>query len=384
MVRWVLYLPTALLLLLFLMMHLSMARWVLSSPAFKRAPRRRRWAWLVLLTLVALLVAGFAAGVPSVIRVLPPGPWLAWLRATSLTWGMVSLGLFFGGLVWRRLPKFNPARRQLLQATGGALAAAPFVAAGFGVFVQRTDIRVRQIDIRLLGLPKDLDGLRLALLSDIHLSPFLSEKDLARAVAMANEAKPHVALVTGDLITGQADPLDSCLRSLSRLRAEAGILGCLGNHEIYAQAEERATDEGRRLGILFLRSESRPLQFGNGKLNIAGVDYQRYRSPYLRRADRLKAAGSVNILLSHNPDVFPVAARQGWDLTLAGHTHGGQVNVEILNQSVNFARFFTPYTYGLYEEGCSALYVTRGIGTVGIPARIGAPPEVALIRLCAT
>ena len=91
----------------------------------------------------------------------------------------------------------------------------------------------------------------------------------------------------------------------------------------------------------------------------------------------------VNILLSHNPDVFPVAARQGYQLTIAGHTHGGQITVEILHQNLSIARFYTPYVYGLYREGDAAVYVTRGIGTVGVPARLGAPPEIALIRLCA-
>ena len=73
------------------------------------------------------------------------------------------------------------------------------------------------------------------------------------------------------------------------------------------------------------------------------------------------------MLLQHNPDVFPVAARQGYNLLLAGHTHGGQVTVEILDQSINPARFFTPYVYGLYRQGNAAAYVTRGIGTIGIP-----------------
>jgi Predicted phosphohydrolases len=98
----------------------------------------------------------------------------------------------------------------------------------------------------------------------------------------------------------------------------------------------------------------------------------------------LIAPGVTNILLSHNPDVFPVAARQGYDLTIAGHTHGGQVNVEILHRDMNLVRFITPYIYGVYTEGKSSIFVTRGIGTVGVPARLGAPPEVALIRLCAT
>jgi hypothetical protein len=86
-------------------------------------------------------------------------------------------------------------------------------------------------------------------------------------------------------------------------------------------------------------------------------------------------------LLSHNPDVLPVAARQGWDFVLSGHTHGGQVTVEILDRSFSPAHFFTPYVYGLYRTGRTAEYVTRGIGTIGVPARIGAPPEISLLRL---
>jgi hypothetical protein len=111
------------------------------------------------------------------------------------------------------------------------------------------------------------------------------------------------------------------------------------------------------------------------------VDYQRSGREYLRGAERLVLPGAYNLLLSHNPDVFPVAVEKGYDLTMAGHTHGGQVNVEILHEPINAARFFTPFVYGLYRRGAAAEYVTRGIGTIGIPARIGAPPEIALLRL---
>jgi predicted MPP superfamily phosphohydrolase len=90
------------------------------------------------------------------------------------------------------------------------------------------------------------------------------------------------------------------------------------------------------------------------------------------------------MLLSHNPDVFPVAASQGYDLTISGHTHGGQVDVEILHQHVNVARFYTPYVRGLYTLGKASAYVSTGLGTVGVPVRIGAPAEVSLLRLCAT
>src|SRR6202043_2421499 len=100
-----------------------------------------------------------------------------------------------------------------------------------------------EIDLPVPNLPKDLQGLRIAQISDIHLSPFLSEKEFARAIDMANESKPHLTLVTGDLISRAGDPLDACLRQLARLRAEAGVLGCLGNHEVYARVENYVTTE---------------------------------------------------------------------------------------------------------------------------------------------
>jgi len=201
---------------------------------------------------------------------------------------------------------------------------------------------------------------------------------------MANETRAHIGLVTGDLISRRGDPLDACLKQLARFRADAGILGCLGNHEAYTGTEEYVTEAGKKIGIDFLRHRARVLKFGDAQLNFAGVDYQRFENRYLVGVERLVAPGAVNVLLSHNPDVFPVAAAQGFHLTIAGHTHGGQVNIEILHQNINVARYYTPYVLGLYREGPSAVYVSSGIGTIGVPVRIGAPPEVSLIRLCAT
>ena len=116
---------------------------------------------------------------------------------------------------------------------------------------------------------------------------------------------------------------------------------------------------------------------------MAGVDYQPFRqkSEYLRGADRMIVPGVSNLLLSHNPDVFPVAVRQGYDAVVSGHTHGGQVTVEILKQTLNLARFYTPYVVGLYRLGGRSGYVNAGIGTIGMPVRMGAPPEITLLRL---
>jgi hypothetical protein len=277
----------------------------------------------------------------------------------------------------------NPGRRRVLNAAGGALMAAPFAAVGYGALIQRTDFRVREVDIPLAGLPPDLDGLRILQLSDIHLSAFLSEAEFARVIDAALHLHPQLAVVTGDLISGPTDPLDACIRQLARLKADAGVFACMGNHERYARAEDYTARQSARLGIRFLRGQAQTLRFGNAVLNLAGLDFQphRDRSRYLRGAERLIVPGATNILLQHNPDVFPAAARRGYNLLLAGHTHGGQVTVEILDRSINPARFFTPYVYGLYRQGNSAAYVTRGIGTIGIPARIGAPPEISLLRL---
>jgi len=378
---WVRYVPVSLILLLLLWMHFRMAGWLASAACVRGSRARRAAVWAVFGVLSGLVCLGAVLGRGRVVQFLEHASWVPWFRALALTWALVSIGVFLALLVWRRLPEFDPARRRLFRASAGAFLAAPFAATAFGVFVQRGDLRVREIELPLPGLPRDLEGLRLVQLTDIHLGPFLSERELARAVDMANEWKGHLALVTGDLITAAGDALDACLNQLSRLRADAGILGCLGNHEVYAGAEDYTAMQGSRLGIEFLRGSSRLLRFGSASVNVAGVDYQPAGRPYLDGARGLLANGAQNILLSHNPDVFPAAAGQGWGLTIAGHTHGGQLNFEIFDQSFNLARFYTPYVYGVYRQARSAIYVSRGIGTVGIPARIGAPPEVACIRL---
>jgi predicted MPP superfamily phosphohydrolase len=349
--------------------------------------RRGRAARTLILAAGAAVALGLLCSLPG-LNMLPLNTrLLSWVRGASLLWACTSAPAW---LIWCAVRNFSrpsestdPTRRALLRLVGGAAAAVPFAAIGFGTLIERTAFRTREIDIPVAGLHPDLEGLRLVQLSDIHLSPFLSEEEFARVVDAANELCPHLTLVTGDLISVRGDPLDACLHQLSRLRADAGVLGCLGNHEIYSGTERYTAEQGARLGVPFLRGQSRQLRFGNAQVNVAGHDYQRMsrRDRYLRGAESLIIPGALNILLQHNPDVFPAAARQGWDLTLAGHTHGGQVNIEILHQDLNVARFYTPYVYGLYGSGRSSIYVTRGIGTIGMPARLGAPPEIAFFRL---
>lgn len=347
---------------------------------------RRRVAIPVLAAGFALLTAGFLLRMQAV--VLRVGMAVStWVGGISFLVLLLSAGTALAITLWKVVPGPKPhhsaERRRFLMATRAAVLTSPVIATGYGVFIQRDNFRVREVKVPIRGLHKDLDGLRLVQISDIHLSPFLSERELARAVDMANETRADLALVTGDLITSYRDPLDACIEQLSRLKAEGGVIGCLGNHEVYARAEGYATQHAAQAGIQILRDEAQVRFFRGHPLNFAGVDYQRMHDAYLVGAQRHIVAGMPNVLLSHNPDVFRTAAAQGYDLTISGHTHGGQITVEILHQNLSMARFYTPYVYGLYTEGNASIYVTRGLGTVGVPARLGAPPEVAVIRLCA-
>jgi predicted MPP superfamily phosphohydrolase len=345
-------------------------------------PRARTLA--VAAIVAALFFVGSFALLGTVrIARLVPADVVGWLRCIGLFTAVFSMHLLVLLAALRTIPVHNPGRRAALKAVAGAGFAAPAGLAAFAI-LHRNDLRLREVDLKIPSLPPDLHGLRIAQLSDIHLSTFVPEQLLDTAIGMANELNPHIALVTGDLITTKGDPLDQCLERLKHLRADAGVFGCMGNHEIYAAAERYVEAAAARIGIRFLRSDAQVLRFGNAALNLAGVDYQRRGRPYLRGTETLIVPDTLNVLLSHNPDVFPVAAAKGFDVTVAGHTHGGQVNFEIIHPSLNIARFTTPYVYGAYEKDGRQIYVSRGIGTIGVPARLGAPPEVACIRLCAT
>ena len=348
---------------------------------------RLQWAARAAAVLVAL---PFLLSIPAVSAWVPFSPAIIWFKGVGLLWAICSVGgwgldLIFRGAGKLRSPQpHDPGRRRALQVVRAAVASIPAAALGYGTFVERHHFRLVETRIDVPGLHKDLNGLRLVQLTDLHFGPFFGPRDLRYAVDMANATRPHLALVTGDLISVYSDPLDDCLDILRGLRSDSRALGCMGNHEIVARCEDYAEIRGAQAGIRFLRARADTLRFGEAELNIGGVDYQRKGLGYLRQTAQLLRPNCFNILLSHNPDVFPVAAAQGWDLTVAGHTHGGQITVEILGMNANVARFYTPYVYGHYKKDGRQIYVSRGLGTVGIPSRFGAPPEVSLLTLCAT
>jgi predicted MPP superfamily phosphohydrolase len=309
------------------------------------------------------------------------------------------------------------ARRRFVQTATIVAGAAPFVGFAYGFAFERWQFQVREQTIALETLPPELDGLRIAQLSDIHIGSFMPAREVRRAVGMANDLRADLTVVTGDFLTGAGDPLEACIAELAQLRAPLGVWGCNGNHEIYAGAEALAAELFSRNGMKLLRQERAEIRANGRAFHLLGVDYQRerYRNGAPRRLltaiEPLIEPNMFHILLSHNPNSFMRAAELGIDLSLAGHTHGGQIRVEILDADVSPARFFTPYIEGLYRRplyapasdtdfdlrtGAAAsnsaeatqapsagslLYVNRGLGTIGAPVRLGVPPEITLHTL---
>lgn len=344
------------------------------------AGRLPRWLFLAA---AAWLLFTLAFGLRAILGVHPP---ISVMMIRGLAFAFAVCITAMAVILWmaRRVnvESLSPSRRKLMRAGFATAMAAPVVLTGYGAVIGRKQFRLVEANLEVRNLPPDLEGLRMVQLTDIHLGPFLSRTDLRWCVDMANETRASIGLITGDLITGSTDPLDDCLDELKRLRCPEGLYGCLGNHERYIEAEPYTVEHGLRRGIRFLRSESAAVTIGQSKLNVVGVDFLRPRERGLMEAARLQSPGTTNLLLCHNPALYPQARSLGWDLMIAGHTHGGQVDLEIWDRHITPVRIATPYVYGKYREGGNTLlYVARGIGTVGVPARIGAPPEVALLRL---
>src|SRR6266705_1496324 len=225
----------------------------------------------------------------------------------------------------------DPGRRYFFRAATAAAGAAPFLGAMYGFAAERLNYQVRRIEIPLPNLPPALDGMQIVQLSDIHLSGYMSRTQVRRAVDMANDLGADLAVVTGDLITGAGDPIADCVDEIRRLHAPLGTWGCNGNHEIYARAEDEAAYLYAQAGMKLLRHENARITFKGASFNLIGVDYQRER---MRNGQRQQTLSNVeplvrrdmpNILLSHNPNSFNRAAELGIELSLARHTHGGQI-----------------------------------------------------------
>jgi predicted MPP superfamily phosphohydrolase len=353
-------------------------------------------------------------------RVLPRRAVGPWGRAGAQLWVIAScLGCLavtaVGGLAWLSqsvmvvLPvvqqaHVEPTRHTLFRYAVWLAGSLPFLAAVYGTTAGRLWYRLVPVDVPLPHLPPGLEGLRIVHLSDLHIGDFMTRKAIRRAVDLINAVQPDLAVLTGDLISNARDPLEDCIAELSRLRAPLGVWGCHGNHEQWAGMETQAQALFTRYGMHLLRQQCVELSWHGGQFNLIGVDDQRDRrrsgdpSAMLHGVNRLVRPDIPNILLSHNPDTFPRAAALGIELSLAGHTHGGQIRVAFGRRQWSPASLMTPFVAGLYclplgpeayttGDGMSCprhsayLYVNRGLGTFLLPIRLGVPPEITVLTL---
>jgi predicted MPP superfamily phosphohydrolase len=261
-------------------------------------------------------------------------------------------------------------------ALKGALATAIGGLTGavsYGVAYERHHLGVTEATMPFGGLAPALDGLRVALLTDIHHSSLVPAKDVTRAVEMALSTNPDLVVLGGDYVTyGDRGFVEPVAELLSPLRAPNGVFAILGNHDDDREMPAALTKKG----ITVLKDQRTRIAIRGEGLEIAGIRFWTRRPADIARV--LKGATDPVLLLAHDPRRLSEAAALNVPAVLSGHTHGGQVVLPGIG-AVARARF--PIVAGLGRRQHSSIFVSRGIGTVYVPVRINCPPEVALITL---
>jgi uncharacterized protein len=272
--------------------------------------------------------------------------------------------------------RVHEARLQALAILGMTVALT-----GWALFSAALVLQLRRVTVRLVGLGKGLEGLRIVQISDLHIGEALDEPFLRRVVARVNALAPDVVAVTGDLVDGQVGTVRDFVAPLGELRARFGVYYVTGNHEYYWGGPEWEA-EVHRLGLTVLRNEHRIITRDGSELALGGVrDLQgiRFHPDHGCRPDLAFAGAPVGIpriLLAHQPAAARTAAAAGVHLQLSGHTHGGQIFPFHL-----FVWLTQPVLSGLRKLFGIWVYTHRGTGTWGPRMRLGAAPEIAEITL---
>ncbi|MEV5763526.1 metallophosphoesterase [Micromonospora sp. NPDC052213] len=279
-------------------------------------------------------------------------------------------------------PDHDPARRLLL-ARGAAIFAGLTATGltGSGIRTALGPPRLDRVQIPLAKLPRSMDGLRIATVSDIHLGPLRGRAHTERIVAAINRLDADIVAVVGDLVDGSVAELGEAAEPLRGLRSRHGSYFVTGNHEYYSGVEEWV-QELDRLGLRVMQNERTEIQARGGVLDLAGVnDVTAAGTGLAAPADYAAALGDRDpsrpvVLLAHQPVAAVEAAKFGVDLQLSGHTHGGQIVPFNL-----LVKLQQPVVSGLGEVDGTKVYVTNGAGFWGPPVRVGAEPQVTLVEL---
>ena len=392
------------------------AHWWLYSFVLRTYPRMARFRKPFLVALVFLFLAPFLRGL---VRYWEPlrhlvGLGMGWhlvVMATALPMGVLHLVLrLVDGLrpkakdakepsvlpeaekvehVAATVPVVDrpasPERRMVLEGLAGtALLGATSSAMAWGIVRGRFDFQIEEVPIRMPKLPKALDGFTIVQISDIHVGTFIDEDFLRQGLEFVAKAKPDLVAITGDIIDidGRWARMGGAI--LGSAKAKYGVVCVPGNHDHYAGIDQ-VTEGMQKGGIDVLTNRGKVVaSAGTGGLAILGVDdlwarrLGRGRGPQIGVARAMVPRDMATVLLAHQPPFVEETVPWGIDLQLSGHTHGGQIN-----PGFSPAHFVMRYVAGLYEYEGTKLYVNRGFGTAGPPARLGAPPEITKIVLVA-
>jgi predicted MPP superfamily phosphohydrolase len=281
--------------------------------------------------------------------------------------------------------EFDASRRIFLRRSMYTLTAVSFGGTAYGALVGRTHPELTTAEFTIASLPPALDGFTIALASDVHSSIFMTKREMDKYVSLLNGMNADLIVIPGDFVSSFTDEVYPFAEAFSALRAPYGVFGVMGNHDFYAGDPERVAREVNDCGVRMLRNDHVTISKGAAQFELLGVDD--VGGPgQAKEKMRIARIGSnpdlPQILLCHRPYFLPQASEHKVDLMLSGHTHGGQIVLGSLGKMyLTPAAMASPYIWGTYRHNATAMYVSRGIGTVGLPIRINCPPELTRIVL---
>ncbi len=287
-----------------------------------------------------------------------------------------------------RFRRFNiQQRKQFLRDAGWLFSILPFALIVHSLIGTTYNFEVKEINIPLSEGHPALKGFRIVHLSDIHAGSFASEERFGEAVAAVNALKPDIVVITGDFVSFH--PVELCIieKGLKQIKTKYGVYGCLGNHDHYMYPEDHKMliDKLARCGVRMLTNENIRIGVGADTLQLAGMDNVSYRHDFGDLDEALVGLtpGFPVVLLLHDPYAWASRIRDNRmvGLTLCGHTHGGQMVVNVDGITLSHMRLRYSHWRGLYHENGSRLYITAGLGSMGLPFRIGVYPEITVVNL---
>ncbi len=283
-----------------------------------------------------------------------------------------------------------PSRRTFLKWTAAAGVVAVSGYAGRGVAEGYEPPLVPTFHLSHSGLQGASQPLSFLQISDFHFGPFLGSEELERLVHMANAIEVDAVFMTGDMFHSPMSPIERATPILAKIRPRRlGNFAVLGNHDFYA-GEWRSVQSLKDSGWTLLRNRWATFTEGSARIHLGGIDdpmvnwaWGKTFPNWPQLMDRAPKTPGFRILLSHRPNILPLAANSGINLVLAGHTHGGQIIFPVpgTDRGISLAAVASPYTHGWYREGQTRMYLSRGCGLTFVPWRINCPPEITVFRV---